>query len=373
MLTPFLAVCSRRCILFAHGRVRLAPSAAAPLQRKSDPKEITVENHFRCKLSNEPALRCIVVHKPVDPTVRCSPQHNVTDLLSRPPKKASTTLTTSDHHLPHLPPSASFVPKLGPLLSGTSQPSLHAQFHYSIHPDRAGTENVMAEPPPESSRTPPSSPLSEPNPPAEHSMEDRDTQGTRKRPRLDSGSRVGESLSIEGASLTPAAPASDMDVTPDPDPEAEQAAPSNKMTINVKSPGPAKSPAPAMDPEPPQSPRPQPPGTDAQPQSLEPDVPSADANVISISSSPAQSPEIEVAELEDMDQDPNTSNWRPLEEALREQGQPELVQVDEMASLVDSFPKVRERLSARENLNKICQMIESGMELFPGFGGATWY
>lgn len=208
----------------------------------------------------------------------------------------------------------------------------------------------MAETPPESSRAPPSSPLSEPTQSHEHSMDDRDTQGTRKRPRLDSGSRASENLSIPGVSVTPAAPASDMDVTPDPAPS------SNKMTINVK------SPMPDMDPEPSQSSPAQPPGTDVQHQPSEPNAPSADSDVISISSSPAQSPEIEVAELEDMDQDPNTSNWRPLEEALREQAAPEQVQVDEMVSLVDSFPSVDEKLTSRGNLNKICHMIEIGKE-----------
>lgn len=212
----------------------------------------------------------------------------------------------------------------------------------------------MAEPPPESSRTPPGSPLNEPTQPPEHSMEDSDPQGTRKRPRLDSGSRVSESLTIEGASLAPAAPASDMDVTPDPD--INPAPNSNKMTINVKS-------LANMDPEPSQAPPAQPQGTDAQPRSLEPDAPSADNNVISLPSSPVQSPEIEVAELEDMDQEPNTSNWRPLEEALRDQAPPEVVQLDEMASLLDSFPVVHEKASARENLNKICHMIETGTNL----------
>lgn len=217
----------------------------------------------------------------------------------------------------------------------------------------------MAEPPPESSRTPPASPLSESTRPHEHLMEDPDPQGTRKRPRLDSGSRVSEGLSIDGSSLTPAAPASEMDVTSD------SSHPSNKMTINVK------SPLTDMAAEPAQLPPPHP-GTAAQPQLSEPDATSA--NVISISSSPAQSPEIEVAELEDMDQDPNTSNWRPLEEALRDQAPPEMAEVEEIVSLVDSFPKVRDKLSARENLNRICIMVEKGKEPTSYLGNvASWY
>lgn len=205
----------------------------------------------------------------------------------------------------------------------------------------------MADPPPESSRTPPGTPLNEPIQPHEHLMEDPDLQGTRKRPRLDSGSRESETLSIDRAALTPAAPASETDVARESD------RPSNKMTINVK------SPESEMAAEPAQS-SPTHPGTVSRNQSPEPDATSA--NAISLSSSPAQSPEIEIADLEDMDQDPNTSNWRPLEQALRDEAPHEVLKVEEMGSLVDSFPRVREKLSARENLQIICVMVERGKE-----------
>ncbi|KAJ5674990.1 uncharacterized protein N7477_004924 [Penicillium maclennaniae] len=197
----------------------------------------------------------------------------------------------------------------------------------------------MAEPPPESSHSTPGTPVSD-STRLHSSMEDPDTEGHRKRPRLDSGSRVRESLSID-AGLTPAAPASAMDLSPDSRP--------SKMTINVK------SPTYDMDSE------------SIDPASLQPDSPSprsipdpdADPNdVISISSSPAQSPEIEVAELEDMDQDPNTSSWRPLDEALRDQTQPEVIEVDDILSPVDSFPSVRENASAFENLQYMIAVIE---------------
>lgn len=205
----------------------------------------------------------------------------------------------------------------------------------------------MAEPPPESSRTPPGTPLNEPIQPHEHLMEDPDLQGTRKRPRLDSGSRESETLSIDRAALTPAAPASETDAAPESD------RPSNKMTINVKSPESDMAAEPAQPP-------PAHPGTVSRNQSPEPDATSARA--ISLSSSPAQSPEIEVADLEDMDQDPNTSSWRPLEEALRDEAPHEVLTVEEMTSLVDSFPRVREKLSARENVQVICMLVEKGRE-----------
>lgn len=201
----------------------------------------------------------------------------------------------------------------------------------------------MAEPPPESSRTPPGTPLSDST--RDHSsMEDPDPQGHRKRPRLDSGSRVSESLSVDGAALTPAAPASTMDLTPDSRP--------SKMTINVKSPisemeSETIDPAPTL--------------RDTPPPQSDPDPDAHPDNVISISSSPIHSPEIEVAELEDMDQDPNTSSWRPLEEALRDQPPPEVIEVDDMLTLVDSFPRVRERMSSYENLQMIIMMIDKCM------------
>lgn len=183
-------------------------------------------------------------------------------------------------------------------------------------------------------------------------MEDSDPNGTRKRPRLDSGSRVSEDLSIESASA--AVPAVEMDITPDLVHDSNN----SKMTINVK------SPMPEMAAETTQSPV-ELPDTSAQPQSPELDPHSA--NVISISSSPAQSPEIEVADLEDMDSDPNTSSWRPLEEALREHSQPEVGNVEEeMDSLVDSFPSVGDKLSVRESLNRLCEMIEKGKRFIRG-------
>lgn len=197
----------------------------------------------------------------------------------------------------------------------------------------------MAEPPPESSHSTPGTPVSD-STRVHSSMEDSRPEGHRKRPRLDSGSRVSESLSIDAA-LTPAAPASAMDLSPDSRP--------SKMTINVKSPT-SDMDAESIDPIPPPS--------DSRPPHSIPEPDANPNNVISISSSPAHSPEIEVAELEDMDQDPNTSNWRPLEEALRDQTQPEVIEVDDMLSPVDSFPCVQEKATALENLEYMILVID---------------
>ncbi|KAJ5630629.1 ubiquitin C-terminal hydrolase [Penicillium longicatenatum] len=210
----------------------------------------------------------------------------------------------------------------------------------------------MAEPPPESSHPPPGTPLIDSSRSYGDSMEDPDPQATRKRPRLDSGTRVGESLSIDARATPPAAPASDMDVTPD------SARPS-KVTINVK------SPFIDMTAEPEnasftQSQNPHSPATTPQPSTTD-NTDMTPSNVISIASSPTQSPEIEVAELEDMDQDPNTSSWRPLGEALRGHAVSDVVEVDDSddpLALIDHFPIMYEGQSAEENLQRIIIMIE---------------
>ena len=175
-------------------------------------------------------------------------------------------------------------------------------------------------------------------------MEDHEHSVTRKRPRLDSGSGVGAFHSIDSA----AAPASDMDLTPD-------ARPANKMTINVKD-TPAEMADESLDPE--QNP-PTPPSS-----SSHPDADAPHDNVISISSSPAQSPEIEVAEPEYIGQDSNTSNWKTLDEVMRDQADAEVVEVhDQSFSLRDMFPKLRDHLSPWENLHRMCTMIEKCKEI----------
>lgn len=209
----------------------------------------------------------------------------------------------------------------------------------------------MAEPPPASSRTPPSAPLNDPTRPHNDSMEDLDPQRVQKRPRLDSGSGVGPTISIDAASAVsasasapavatpPAAPASEMDTTPD------QTRPA-KVTINVKSPTSESAMLDGM-----RDSSPVPGGTSPRPNSTSPNPTSP--NVISISSSPAQSPEIQAGDPEDMDE-----NWQPLEEAIQED---ELVEVQDLVpSLVDSFPRVRDNLSAQDNLNRIMAMIQKG-------------
>jgi ubiquitin carboxyl-terminal hydrolase 34 len=85
-------------------------------------------------------------------------------------------------------------------------------------------------------------------------------------------------------------------------------------------------------------------------------------NVVSLSSTPTQSPEIEVAELEDMDQDPNTTSWRSLGEALRDPLVPDVVQLREQVYLPDTFPVVEHDHEPHENLDDMCAVFEKGMD-----------
>ncbi|KAJ6172641.1 hypothetical protein N7470_001708 [Penicillium chermesinum] len=183
----------------------------------------------------------------------------------------------------------------------------------------------MAAPPPESSRTPPDTPLSEFTRPHSESMEDSDLPANRKRPRLDSGSREGESLPMDGVCSLSAVPAADMDVT------ADQARPS-KVTINMKSPTSDMASESA---------------TQASQDTTTFNAPHPEPdNVISVSSSPVNSPEIEVAEPEDMDQDPRISTWQSVEMAYTS-----------AADLLDEFPKLRDNTSALDNLTRITQLV----------------
>ncbi|KAH2853047.1 hypothetical protein KXW36_004191 [Aspergillus fumigatus] len=212
----------------------------------------------------------------------------------------------------------------------------------------------MAAAPLDSSSTPPDAPQStDSTRPHGDFMEDLDPQCTRKRPRLDSGSGAVESLSIDEAAIsrmsesTPAAPATpgttDHDIP-------VSAAPASRVTINVKSPTSDTMATDSLNP------------TSEHPGAGPPNAtPAADSpQIVSISSTPEQSPEIEVADLEDMDQDPNTSTWRTLGEALQDPVTPEVVQLQEQPPLSASFPKLRDADDPRENLEGISAIIEKG-------------
>ncbi|RAK81654.1 putative ubiquitin C-terminal hydrolase [Aspergillus fijiensis CBS 313.89] len=215
----------------------------------------------------------------------------------------------------------------------------------------------MAAAPLETSSTPPDTTPADTTRPFGDSMEDNDPHSTRKRPRLDSGSGACDSWSVSNDTSASQVP---NHITDAPATLGEEASPSSRpasrVTINVKSPisetmasAPSDSPTKQAGPSQPTAP------TDG----AGVEAPAA----ISLSSSPAQSPEIEVADLEDMDQDPNTSSWKPLGEALREPATPELVQLHDHLSLIDTFPKLRPGTESRESMEEISVALEKGSDL----------
>ncbi|KAK2791273.1 hypothetical protein FQN52_004949 [Onygenales sp. PD_12] len=202
-------------------------------------------------------------------------------------------------------------------------------------------------------------------------MEDTYSQSTRKRPRLDSGNHPHDSVPMSAPSPSssgehPDPVASDSLVTAvpftAPDPLTPQR-PSSRVTINMKSPTLPDSSASHTSQEtstvtPSEPPIPDAPTEPAHQAS--PDTTLQTPAAISITSSPAQSPEIEVAEVEDMDQDPSTSNWRSLDDVLRAPEEPELVRIHEQVSLVDAFPRFRRGIDTREAVDEISNLIERG-------------
>ena len=234
----------------------------------------------------------------------------------------------------------------------------------------------MAAAPLDSSSTPPGAAASTPAASSDQmhfhddSMEDTNPQSTRKRPRLDSGSGACESWSTDemsGRTVSSATAADGEDSAADHEPSVSSR-PANRVTINTKSPttgsgqpsvdnfdGPATS---SSSPTAPHQ------ASDTAPPAQSADFGAHSSNAISLSSSPAQSPEIEVADVEEGDQDGNTSNWKPLGEALRDRmTPPEVVQLHTQLSLTEAFPKLQENLGLRENLEEICNIIEKGKGL----------
>ncbi|KAL2848825.1 hypothetical protein BJY01DRAFT_211397 [Aspergillus pseudoustus] len=232
----------------------------------------------------------------------------------------------------------------------------------------------MAVAPLESSSTPPDTTSTDTTRSPGDSMEEIDPQSTRKRPRLDSGSGVCESLSTVNETAvtvpksTPDAPA----VTDEEAPVSNR--PASRMTINMKSPTTPPTPTtpdnhtPASDQSLVEESNP---AASAQPMGEQP------TNVVSLSSSPAQSPEIEVAELEDMDQDPNTTSWKPLGEALRDPSGPDVVQLrtPEPVDFPGLFPSIGEDRGPRENLADISLTIEKESQYDTAIFGAVkqWF
>ena len=83
---------------------------------------------------------------------------------------------------------------------------------------------------------------------------------------------------------------------------------------------------------------------------------SSPSNVISVTSSPPRSPEIEVAEIEDMNDDSGETRWKPLISATSMMDAKDIQQ-----SVLDDFPYLGERSrNLRRTVSVLAQTFEKG-------------
>lgn len=202
-------------------------------------------------------------------------------------------------------------------------------------------------------------------------MEDTDASGTRKRPRLDSGDRFYRSMSADRLGATPTDPELAKDPTTPPRAHisshlSETAGglpsmsltPSKEVTINVREPSTITSPTqisaqiggtPSL--------RGGGGGDHVPSSSNDPSskLDSSPSNVISVTSSPC-SPEIEVAEIEDMNDESGETRWKPLISATSLMDAKDIQQ-----SVLEDFPYLGERSrNLRKTVAVLAQTFEKG-------------
>ena len=203
-------------------------------------------------------------------------------------------------------------------------------------------------------------------------MEDTDASGTRKRPRLDSGDRAYRSMSADRLGPTPTDPGLAKAPTTPPhahisSQSSESAGglptmsltPGKEVTINVRGPSTITSPTqtsaqiggtPSL--------RGGGGGDDVPSSSNDPSskVESSPSNVISVTSSPPRSPEIEVAEIEDMNDESGETRWKPLISATSLMDAKDIQQ-----SVLEDFPYLGERgRNLRKTIAVLAQTFEKG-------------
>jgi hypothetical protein len=213
-------------------------------------------------------------------------------------------------------------------------------------------------------RTPDRATSEGPSPPPRNSMEDADSSVTRKRPRLDSGDRAYRSMSADGILSTPPK-AEHRELLPHPTDEDQQSLSDespgtasthtlngtpSKVTINVRDPNLMGSP-------------PRPHGHNSPDTALD-DQPglspphsiinvSSSPPVITTVSSPPCSPEIEVAELEDIDGHTGPTVWRASDGNMS---------AEELQNrLLDEFPLVTHRRNAYEAIGLLIGHTNNGV------------
>lgn len=206
--------------------------------------------------------------------------------------------------------------------------------------------------------TPPRATSAGPSPPRRNLMEDADSSVKRKRPRLDSGERTRRSMSADPLTSSSFEPAFTPRRGQTSTTAAREIAVStltdrtpSKVTINVRDPaqsGPSAVPVTngtqipiSRDTEEAREPIRTEPPAEIQPQSSE---------VISVASSPTRSPEIEVAEVEDINEEPGQTKWRPLTNVMDWK--------DLQESLMKKFPYTAGGRDVRETVRLLAQAFE---------------
>ena len=204
-----------------------------------------------------------------------------------------------------------------------------------------------------------------PSPPPRNSMEDADSSVTRKRPRLDSGDRAYRSMSADGVLSTPPHPEPGMLLTHSND--------EDQLSISDKSPGtasthtlngtPSKVTINVRDPistgSPPHSGAHDLPDriVGGQRESSPPhsiiNVSSSPPVITTVSSSPPCSPEIEVAELEDIDGHTGPTVWRASHGNMSAE--------ELQTHLLDEFPLVNQYRNAFQAVSVLVHHTNSGM------------
>ena len=201
--------------------------------------------------------------------------------------------------------------------------------------------------------------------PPRNSMEDADSSVTRKRPRLDSGNRTYRSMSTDKIDSAQALPELDQPlpntdgkvyepistVSPDSTNQHSLSGTPSKVTINVRdklledsSPNhKLAAELAAM-------------GSDktvhSTPAISAVNIASNSPNDVVVLSSPTRSPEIEVAEIEDMDDDPRQTRWKPMVSTTKIE--------DLQAALLENFPFAEKYTDLRECILCLAQTLEKG-------------
>lgn len=202
-----------------------------------------------------------------------------------------------------------------------------------------------------------------PSPPRRNPMEDADSSVTRKRPRLDSGDRAHRSMSADRIRASPSALEHTRASTPPHSGNRSKSTNENsdsspidrmpsKVTINVRDPI-LNAPSTQMGVNGTDAPAPA--DKDKMPPSSQANSPirveSGSPDVASVDFSPTRSPEIEVADIEDMNDEPGQTKWRPLASLVIEAK-------DTQSALLDAFPYAVPSQNLRQTVLLVSQEIE---------------